>query len=84
MEKGAAVQYNDPYIPHFPKLRAHKLRPSSVPLTEKLLKAQDCVVIATDHSCYDYEWIVKHSKLVIDTRNATKKVKRHTEKIVKA
>jgi len=42
------------------------------------------VLIATDHSAYDYAFIVEHSRLVIDTRNATKKVTRNRERIVKA
>ncbi len=42
------------------------------------------MLIATDHSAYDYEFIVEHARLVVDTRNATKKVARMREKIVKA
>jgi UDP-N-acetyl-D-glucosamine dehydrogenase len=57
---------------------------SSVPLTAETLAAQDCVLIATDHSSYDVEWIVAHSPLVVDTRNATKRVTAGREKIVKA
>ena len=44
----------------------------------------DAVVIATNHSSYDYQYIVDHARLVIDTRNATKDVTRGREKIVKA
>ena len=54
------------------------------PLTEDYLAAQDCVLIATDHSAYDYAWIVQHSQLVVDTRNATRHVVRGREKITKA
>jgi UDP-N-acetyl-D-glucosamine dehydrogenase len=71
-EKGARVDYNDPYIPKTKKMRKYDLRKGSVPLTGKTLKSYDCVVIATDHSCYDYELILKHSLLVVDTRNAMK------------
>ena len=46
----------------------------SVELTPEFLAAQDCVLIATDHSSYDYDFIVRHAPLVIDTRNATKNV----------
>ena len=52
--------------------------------TPEFLAAQDCVLIATDHSAYDYDFIVKHAKLVVDTRNATKKVREGREKIRKA
>jgi len=51
-------------------------------LNEKLLKDADVTVIVTDHSNYDYEWIVDYSKKVIDTRNATKKIKNYRDKIV--
>ncbi len=70
MEKGAHVDFNDPYIPRTKKMRMYDLKKTSVPLTEKTLKSYDCVAIATDHSCYDYEFILKHASLVVDTRNA--------------
>ena len=47
---------------------------ASTTLTPEFLAAQDCVLIATDHSAYDYEFIVRHAPLVVDTRNATKNV----------
>jgi UDP-N-acetyl-D-glucosamine dehydrogenase len=69
MQKGAEVDYNDPYIPHTRKMRMYDFKKSSVPLSQATLKKYDCVVIATDHSSYDYEFIVKNSSLVVDTRN---------------
>jgi UDP-N-acetyl-D-glucosamine dehydrogenase len=51
-------------------MRKYDFKMKSVPLVEKTLKSYDCVVIATDHSIYDYEFILKHSSLVVDTRNA--------------
>ena len=69
-QKGAEVDYNDPYIPRTKKMRMYDLKKDSVPLTKDALKKYDCVVIATDHSCYDYEFIVKNASLVVDTRNA--------------
>ena len=72
--KGAYVNYNDPYVPRTKKMRHYDLRMCSTPLTEKNLKRFDCVVIATDHTSYDYNFIAKHSKLVVDTRNAMKGV----------
>ena len=57
---------------------------ASRPLTAEFLAAQDCVLIATDHSAYDYEFIVRHAPLVIDTRNATKSVVEGRSKIRKA
>ena len=82
-EKGAKVDYNDPYIPRTHKQREHDLRMQSKKLSAKMLAGYDVVLISTDHSDYDYKWIVKNSKLVIDTRNATVKV-RSRSKIVKA
>ena len=83
MQRGAGVDYNDPYVPRTVKLRKYDLKMTSVPLTEENLGKYDCVVIATDHSDYDHDFIVKHSSLVVDTRNATKGVKER-DKIVKA
>ncbi|MFH1227477.1 MAG: nucleotide sugar dehydrogenase [Planctomycetota bacterium] len=85
MEKGARVQYNDPHIPSLPELRHYKLPPfKSQKLTVQLLKKQSAVVIATDHTAYDYQWIINNSRLVIDSRNATKDVTKNRQKIVKA
>ncbi len=81
--RGANVQYNDPYVPRIKKTRKYNFRMKSVPLTPERLQSFDCVLISTDHSCYDYEFIVKHSSLVIDTRNATKGI-RAEGKIIKA
>ncbi len=75
--KGAAVSYNDPYIP---RIVGHREYPgldiSSVPLTAARLKKADVVVIATDHSSYDYGWIVKNARLVVDTRHAVKRLRK--------
>ncbi|MGZ5469570.1 MAG: nucleotide sugar dehydrogenase, partial [Candidatus Aminicenantales bacterium] len=54
---------------------------ASVTLTNALLKRADAVVIATDHTSYDYDWIAKTAPLVVDTRNA---IKRHRKNVVKA
>jgi UDP-N-acetyl-D-glucosamine dehydrogenase len=80
--KGARVDYNDPYVLKTHKMRDYDLRMSSVPLTDKNLKKYDCVLISTDHSAYDYAFIVKNSKLIVDTRNAAGKVR--SGKIVRA
>jgi UDP-N-acetyl-D-glucosamine dehydrogenase len=53
-------------------------------LTPRMLGSYDAVLIATNHSDYDYAWIVKHAQLVIDTRNATAAVRAKRGKIVKA
>jgi UDP-N-acetyl-D-glucosamine dehydrogenase len=83
MGKGAVVDYNDPHIPKIPKLRHYSFDMSSTPLTGETLSRYDAVVIATDHSDYDYQWINLHAKLIIDTRNAMKAGLNDT-KVVKA
>jgi UDP-N-acetyl-D-glucosamine dehydrogenase len=67
-EKKATVHYHDPYILDV-KEGTHRLR--SIKLVKKVLSNYDCVVIVTDHSCYDLKSIVKDSKLVFDTRGCT-------------
>ena len=83
-QRGAKVDYNDPYIPQTHKMREHDLKMNSVPLSAARLNKYDAVLISTDHSCYDYQFIVDHARLVVDTRNATAKVRRGRRKIVKA
>jgi len=82
--KGARVDYNDPYIPMTHKQRRHDLRMKSKRLSAKMLSRYDVVLISTDHSVYDYDWIVKNAKLVVDTRNATSGTRGGRKKIVKA
>ncbi|HVP37443.1 MAG TPA: nucleotide sugar dehydrogenase [Terriglobales bacterium] len=77
---GARVKYNDPHVPSI-LMNCDKMK--SVRLSSSQLKKTDCVVIVTDHSDYDYDWIVKNSRLVFDTRNACKQVKSNRRKIVK-
>jgi UDP-N-acetyl-D-glucosamine dehydrogenase len=80
-ERGALVDYNDPYIPKAPLTRKYKLDKESVELTPENLSAYDCVMIITDHSVYDAAFIEAHSRLIIDTRNV---VKQASPKVVKA
>ncbi len=83
-EKGAKVDYNDPYIPRTHKQRQHDLRMVSRKLSAKMLAGYDVVLISTDHSDYDYRWIVKNARLVVDARNATAGVRGARGKVVKA
>lgn len=80
-EKGALVSYSDPYVPVvvFPDGVAL----AGTPLTARVLGRADCVLIATDHSCINYQWVVDHSRLVVDARNATRDITRGREKVVK-
>ena len=76
LKKGAKVSYSDPHIPMLPAMRHWPLLPmmQSQPLTPEYLAEQDCVLIATDHTAFDYGYIVRHSGVVVDTRNATRKL----------
>ncbi len=82
--RGAAVDYNDPYVPKTHRQREHDLKMTSKPLSAAMLKRYDCVLVATAHSTYDMEFLVQHANLVVDTRNATRDVKTQRHKIVKA
>ncbi len=83
-DRGAKVDYNDPHCPRTHKMREHDLKMVSRKLSARMLGGYDAVLISTDHSSYDYDFIVRHARLVIDTRNATQNVKRGRKKIVKA
>ncbi len=83
-KRGAVVSYNDPHLPALPRMQHHSIRLDSEPLTEKFLAEQDCVLVVTDHSAFDYEWIVRHSRLLVDTRNATAACQAHGCRIWKA
>lgn len=81
--RGAGVDYHDPYVARLHKMRRYDFGLSSIELTPAALAAYDLVVIATDHSSYDYPTIVRHARLVVDTRNATRQVRENREKIVR-
>jgi UDP-N-acetyl-D-glucosamine dehydrogenase len=82
-QRGAQLDYNDPYFPRLHKMRHYNYESmKSVPLNSQTIGSYDALVIATDHSSYDYAAVVDAAKLVIDTRNATRRVMRHREKIV--
>jgi len=80
---GAVVEYNDPFFAAVGNLRHYDFCMNSTPITPAFteLAVYDCVLIATDHSVYDYEKIVENARLVIDTRNATRGLV--SEKIVR-
>jgi UDP-N-acetyl-D-glucosamine dehydrogenase len=81
-KRGVEFEYNDPYFPHLHKMRHYDYsHMKSVPLNKETLARYDAVLIATDHSSYDYAAIVESAKLVVDSRNATKRVMRSREKI---
>lgn len=85
-ERGAEVCYYDPFIPEIEKTREHMelAGMKSIECSIKELEKIDAVIICADHDNVDYNFIVENSSLVIDTRNATKEVKNHRERIFKA
>ena len=81
LDKKAEFLYHDPYIKDL-SLDDTEIYHSE-PLTVDLVESVDCVVILTDHSAIDYGWLVEHAQLIVDTRNATRSVKKGQEKIIK-
>ena len=83
--KGAEVEYNDPHIPRLPSMRRYPdLIRESRPLDPDYLGSRDCVLVVTDHSAYDWPWIVGHSRLVVDTRGATRGVDFPEGRVIRA
>jgi UDP-N-acetyl-D-glucosamine dehydrogenase len=74
---GAAVSYHDPHVPRAPRMRSWPELPpmSSVNLTSETLRSQDAVLIVTDHSRVDYDLVVEHADLVIDTRGVCRGIR---------
>ncbi len=81
LEEGITnITYHDPYIPTT-KI-GETIYTSTNSITPELLSSASVVVITTDHSVFDYEMIVKHSKVVLDTRNACKHIKDATNVVL--
>jgi len=79
LKDGAEIFYHDPYIA---ELHIAGQLFKSEPLTEELVKSADLVLIATEHSCFDYQWLVDKARKIVDTRNATKAVPGRDQKVV--
>jgi UDP-N-acetyl-D-glucosamine dehydrogenase len=80
-DRGAIVEYSDPNVPVFPKMREHSFDLSSVELTPEALRSFDAVVLLTDHSDFDYAAILEHADMIVDTRG---KYRDAHPKVVKA
>ncbi|MDR1961850.1 MAG: nucleotide sugar dehydrogenase [Gracilibacteraceae bacterium] len=80
---GALITYSDPWVPVVEAHGGSGVRMESRPLTPEALAEADCALILTDHSAVDYEMVVRHADLVVDTRNATKNVRENRERIYK-
>lgn len=66
--KGAHIEYSDPHVPRFPRMRRYSFLLESVELTPEMLPSYDLVLLATDHDRFDYDLIEKHARLIVDTR----------------
>lgn len=66
--KGAEVNYSDPHVPVFPKMREHHFDLKSIELTRDSIASYDLILLATDHSAFDYAFIQKYAKVIVDTR----------------
>ena len=78
--RGVEVVYHDRYVPAL-AVNGHTL--VSQPLSSHAVAAYDGVIIATDHTTVDYQWVVDHARLIVDLRNATAGVVRGRERIIK-
>jgi UDP-N-acetyl-D-glucosamine dehydrogenase len=83
-ERGAEVDYSDPFVPVLPKTRKYKFDMNSVELTKENIKKYDVVLLSTDHDDFDYKLISEHAQLIVDTRNAFGKRGLKSENIFKA
>jgi UDP-N-acetyl-D-glucosamine dehydrogenase len=83
-ERGASVEYHDPFIPVLPPTRKYQYKMKSVALSPKSLKETDAVLISTDHSSVDYGLIGEHARLVVDTRNAMARAGKAKARVVRA
>ena len=83
-EKGAQVDYYDPYVLKLPTTRKYQYNMVSIDLTKESISKYDLVVLSTDHEAFNYEMIARNSKLIIDTRNAFEKKNLVSKNIYKA
>jgi len=83
-EKGAEVHYNDPHIPMLQPMRKYSFNLKSRDLTPETLASMDCILLATDHSAYDYRFILEHADLIVDTRNVFNGLNNAAEKVLQA
>ncbi|WIW95929.1 nucleotide sugar dehydrogenase [Altererythrobacter rubellus] len=65
---GAVIDYHDPHVARFPKMREHFFDLDSVALSAEALASYDCVLVATNHQRINFETVRQHAKLIVDTR----------------
>ncbi len=81
VQRGAIVEYSDPHVPVFPRMREHHFELGSVALSPETIESYDAVLLATNHDAFDYPLIQKHARLIVDTRGVYLAA---AEKVVKA
>jgi UDP-N-acetyl-D-glucosamine dehydrogenase len=81
-ERGAKVRYHDPFVPVLAE-GSHGPRNRSLPLTPGALRSFDCAVVVTNHTAIDYQRLVDHSRIVVDTRAATRGIRRGRSKVIR-
>ena len=80
-EKGATVEYDDPFIPTLKTHEGAEMR--SVPDLMAAVRGSDCVIIVTNHKCYNYEAVLEAAKFIFDSRNALGKLGKDSPKVVR-
>lgn len=78
-DMGATIAYSDPHIASFPKMREHHFDLQCVELSSEHVSSYDCVLLATDHDAFDYDFILEHAQLIVDTRG---RYKQGTAKVI--
>ncbi|HWQ62399.1 MAG TPA: nucleotide sugar dehydrogenase [Negativicutes bacterium] len=74
LKRQASVQYHDPFVPELPAHEPYTWSLRSAALTTEAIEQADCIVVTTDHTTIDYDFVAKHAQLIVDTRNACKNV----------
>jgi len=72
-DRGASIDYSDPHVPVFPRMRRYHYDLQSIELSPDTLAKYDCLVLATDHDVFDYDAIGQHARLIVDTRGRYRK-----------
>lgn len=78
-DMGATIAYSDPHIESFPKMREHHFDLQCVELSSEHISTYDCVLLATDHDAFNYDFILEHAQLIVDTRG---RYKQGTAKVI--
>lgn len=83
-EKGAQVEYNDPFVTKLPRTRMYQYDMESVEISKENLETYDLVIVSTDHTIYDWQFIFENARLILDSRNAFGRNGIVSPKVVKA